>query len=1400
MNERMRAHDWEQSPLGPVTQWPQSLKTTLRLMLGSKYPMFVWWGERLTNFYNDAYIPVLGQRHPDALGRPARDLWADIWDVIGPQVETVLREGRATWNEELLLIMHRNNFTEETYFTFSYSPVSDEQGKVCGVFCACTEETARVLSQRRLRTLRALAEQVIQTESAKEVCAISAATLSGNAEDLPFALIYLLEADNQRANLAGTTGLVAGTRASPAEIEIGPEKHGWPLAEVLESRSAIIVTDLESLFGALPGRAWPEPPQKAIVVPMKKPGHDSFSGFLIAGISPRLIFDADYRGFTELAAGHIGAAIGHARAYEEERARAEVLAELDRAKTAFFSNVSHEFRTPLTLMLGPVEEALADTRNPLPAEQRERLGVVQRNSLRLLKLVNTLLDFSRIEAGRAQASYDPIDLAAYTAELASVFRSAVGKAGLRLIVDCPPLSEKIYVDQEMWEKIVLNLLSNAFKFTFKGEIALTLEETSERVILRVRDTGTGIPEVELPHLFKRFHRVKNAEARTHEGTGIGLALVQELIKLHGGEITVESSLASGSIFTVSIPKGKDHLPPKQIASLRTQASKSLGARPFVEEALSWLPPETAVNQPVAVSLSAIAEPPQQDEQMRKRQVAGSRILLVDDNADMREYLGRLLSNHYEVQAVDDGQAALAAAYERVPDLVLTDVMMPRLDGFGLVRGLREDPRTSSVPVIMLSARAGEDALIEGLEAGADDYLIKPFSARELLAQVNSTLEIAHLRREAEKRFRNLADNAPVMIWLTERDGSCSYLSKSWYEFTGQSTVQRGDNWVNALHPDDQKHAQESFAAANARRETFQVEYRLRRHDGEYRWAVDMAQPRFGEEGEFLGYIGSVMDITERKQAESRLRESEAKFRILSETAPALIWFDDAEGNCQFVNQQYVDFSGKTLDQLKGQGWQLILHEEDSSAYLSDFAEATRAQRPFHHLVRARRFDGKWRWLESFSQPLFATDGSFLGHVGVSPDITERKEAEEDRERLLEREQGARHEAEIANRLKDEFLATLSHELRTPLNAIIGWTHLLRGGRLDDTAATKALEAIERSGHAQKQLIEDLLDVSRIISGTLRLEMETVDLSLVIKNALETVGPTMDAKGIELRAVLDPSVPSVRGDAGRLQQILLNLLSNAIKFTPGEGTVEVRLESTNSHAHLMVSDTGQGIDPDFLPHVFDRFRQSDMTTTRTHGGLGLGLAIVSHLVELHGGSVEASSEGLGRGAMFTLRLPLENSTVKLDFAEKSANKNPEQSELSLAGVKVLLVDDEHDTCELLGIILRGLGAKVTCAFSASEGLTILRRERPDVLISDIGMPNCDGNKFIKIVRALSAEEGGQIPAAALTAYAREEDTAKALRAGFQTHISKPVNPTELARTVAQLAKPLSNAPIPANKTL
>ncbi len=748
MGALMRSHDWTQSPLGAPERWPEALKMAVSICINSRFPMVLWWGPDFIMLYNDAWRPVLGAtKHPSGLGRPGIESWPEIWEIIGSQMRSVVEHKQATWSDDLLLAVDRYGYREEAYFTYSYSPIKNADGTVGGVFSAVNETTERVLGERRLQILHELSERTAEVKTVEAACSTVAEVLSGKP-DVPFALLYILADDERSLELKAACGIDSGNAAVIARIDLEGEDL-WGVAPVIRTGQALVVEDLAQRLGPMPGGGWPEPASAAIALPISKPGQFTRpTGVLVAGVNPRRRLDEAYRGFFDLIAGHMAAAVSNARAYEEERRRAEALAQIDRAKTVFFSNASHELRTPLTLMLAPLEEILArGISGDTIAAERSELVLIHRNGMRLLKLVNTLLDFSRIEAGRVQAVYEPVELGALTAELASSFRSAMERAGLEYEVDCPALPQPAYVDRDMWEKITLNLISNAFKYTLSGKVGVRLRCDGRQVELTVQDTGVGIAQEELPRLFERFHRIEGHNGRTHEGTGIGLALVQELVRLHAGAVRVSSTLGQGSAFSVSIPLGTAHLPADRIGGARSLSSTAVRAEAFVEEAMRWLEPSAAE---LEFERDLIGPDASGDCASQR-----SLVLVADDNADMREYLRRLLSSAYEVRAVPDGYAALSAARERRPDLILTDIMMPRLNGFGLVREIRADPNLGDVPVILLSARAGEEASVEGLEAGADDYLIKPFSARELLARVRTNLELARARRQTAQDLRRL---------------------------------------------------------------------------------------------------------------------------------------------------------------------------------------------------------------------------------------------------------------------------------------------------------------------------------------------------------------------------------------------------------------------------------------------------------------------------------------------------------------------------------------------------------------------------------------------------------------------------------------------------------------------
>ncbi|NVJ17877.1 ATP-binding protein [Myxococcus sp. AM010] len=873
----LRRVDWAKTALGPVESWPQSLRTTVGIVLASNYPLYLAWGPRYVQMYNDAYRPICGAtKHPAALGQEAAVTWPEVWSsMLAPGWERIQATGEPIRVEDLMMPLDRNGYVEECYFSYSHSPILDESGGVGGIFAALAETTERVLNERRLRTLSALGVAALGQETPEATCRETARVLEGNPNDVPLALLYLTSAEEKAARLAATSGVAPGDRAAPSVIPLDDEAapDTWPLAHVTRTGARLRLERIPAALGPLPAGPWPEATTSVLVLPMPRPGHPRPLGFLVLGISPRRALDDTYLRFLELVASGVTTAVATARGREEERRRTEALAELDRAKTAFFSNVSHEFRTPLTLMLGPVEDGLQDTEEPLGPRQRQRQETVHRNGLRLLKLVNTLLDFSRIEAGRTRAAFAPTDLGALTADLASAFRSTVERAGLKLVVACPPMPEPVWVDREQWEKVILNLLSNAFKFTFTGEIRVACAAQDDGVEVSVADTGTGIPEAELPRIFERFHRVQGARGRSYEGSGIGLALVQELVKLHGGALTVRSTEGEGSTFTVRLPRGNAHLPAEHLTAAESRHTTSLPT--FVSEAEAWL----GAQPPAA--FTATEDTPAIRGEPRPSSHASATVLLVEDNADMRDYVQRLLSGRYTVETAADGRAALASVRARRPDLVLSDVMMPGLDGFGLLRALRESHFTADIPVILLSARAGEEATVEGLEAGANDYLVKPFSARELLARVEGNLALSRVREEqrrveqARQALAVVVEQSPDAIGIADTEGRVTYLNEAAQRMLGVAGQEaaRRTVFLDYFPEEDQAFIRDTLLPAVATRGRWEGELQLRNlqtgaHLPVFYNVSTLTDPRTGQP---VGMVAAGRELSAQKRQEAEAR-------------------------------------------------------------------------------------------------------------------------------------------------------------------------------------------------------------------------------------------------------------------------------------------------------------------------------------------------------------------------------------------------------------------------------------------------------------------------------------------------------------------------------------------------
>src|ERR1700722_11634721 len=1040
MATRMPALYWSKTALGPVEQWPQALRTCVRIVLDSAYPMNICWGPDYINIYNDAYLPSMGAKHPWALGRSARDVVPEVWEFTKQMFDMVVTQGQPfSALADQLFPLNRHNYVEEAYFALSVSPIPDDNGRAGGVLAILLETTERVLEDRRRHLLRDLASRTAGARTEEEVWRVSAETLGENRLSLPFAFLYEYRSSEHQAYLAGAS-VDTDEALRPPVIDCHSENL-WRFDPALAKDGVLI--ELGNRASGVPVPNWEFPPKEACVVPIRLGEYGEVLGFLVAGIRPGRAFDDAYRQFVFRITEQITIGLVSAGAYERERRRAEALAKLDCAKTTFFSNVSHEFRTPLTLMLGPLEEVLPEARERLSPEHHEQLNAVRRNGLRLLKLVNTLLDFSRMEAGRVQASYQPTDLAAFTSELASAFDSAMDNAGLRFSVACQALAEPVYVDRDMWEKIVLNLLSNAMKFTFEGEDDLTLKPVNGVVELRVRDTGVGIPEEHRKRMFERFHRIEGTARRTYEGTGIGLALVQELVKLHGGSVQVESAVGAGSTFTVTIPRGKEHLPAERIEASQSLASTRIRADAYIEEAQQWDGDEPGATV---------------DGRMQGQ--GREPIILADDNADMRRFLVRLLSDRYEVRAVADGRQALEAIEELRPALVLTDVMMPHLDGFGLLRAIRNDSALAGTPVILLSARAGEESRVLGLQADADDYLVKPFTARELLARVAMHVRMANLRQETaerEERLRSEADlereklraseerlaetgrlyrelqladaelqlqvgileQLPVSAWTLKPDGTPDFVNQVWLEFSGQTVDfvrSYPEAWMTAVHPEDREAASKAFWEGVRSGQDFAFETRsLRAKDGTYRWHLQQAVVLRDAEGKVLRFVGTTTDIDDQKRAEEKIRQSEKEARQLLDLSPLHIAELGPDGARLYTNRASLDYYCITLAEWREASARHLLPPPDAEAVISELPGKLQSGLPFEYEVRLKNRDGQYRWFNYRLNPMRDEQGRITRWYAAGTDIDELKQAEQ---RLQEENVALREEIDRASMFEE----------------------------------------------------------------------------------------------------------------------------------------------------------------------------------------------------------------------------------------------------------------------------------------------------------------------------------------------------------------------------------------------
>ena len=1226
MGERIRNFDWTATPLGIPEKWPRSLKTCVRIMLTSPQPIWIGWGPELIKLYNDAYKSIVGGKHPQALGQPASVVWKDIWSDIEPLLLKVMNQNEGTYTESQLLIMERYGYKEETYYTFSYSPVPGDNGETGGMICYNTPETEGVLNERALKTLREISNSVNECKTTEEVFEASALALSNNLYDFPFASFYELK--NDTAHLLSGSGIDLEIKNGlfPETIHLANDPTIWNLPVAVDSGLPLLIENFQE--NVIPLGYWAEPTNKAVVFPVftntnRKPTH-----FFIAGLNPYRIYDERFQAFIKLICEQISQAFNTVQAFEAQQKRALALEELDRSKTVFFSNISHEFRTPITLMLGPLEELLRKSNDHLSKEEQENLETIHRNTLRLLKLVNGLLDFSRVESGRMDARFVLTDISLFTKRLASNFQSLMEKGGLKFLVHAKDIQEEVYVDRSMWEKIIFNLLSNAFKYTLKGEVSISIFSSQNKVIVQVKDTGPGIPSHELPKMFERFHRVETITGRTHEGTGIGLSMVKELVHLHGGTIQVESTEQVGSTFTVTIPVGKEHFAKEKIFENEVDFSEIM-SESFLLEAESLIQPEKTVQK---------NSPAVNSQQFT--------ILVADDNADMRNYIFSLLKSSYNVITAVNGQDALQKIKNDRPALVLSDIMMPVMDGIQLTKELKKDATTASVPVILITARAGEESKLEGFEIGADDYLVKPFSSRELVSRVVAHIQMATVRKKAQEateaerqRLFQVFMQAPAIIAVLKGPTHIFELANPEYMALVGSKRNIVGKTVNEALPEISKQGfleiLDKVYITGQRYMGLESPVELdKKGNGilEKGYLNFVYQPYFNDKEEVIGIIVHAVDVTTQVIARKKIEESENLFRTMAESLPQMIWVRNVDGIIEYASKDWEEYSGiKNISE----AWSAMMHPEDGKRVMNAWDQHQKEGTGFSYEIRLKNKHGQYRWHYAMGQPLKDENNKIIRWIGAINDIHEQKTfTEKLEEEVVERTR----ELKRSNEDLQQFAHVASHDLKEPVRKIKIFLNILQKEhtKMMDQKGLFYMDKIQLAAERIKAMIDGVLKYST--ADSLENDFEKVNLNEVIENVQKDLEIIIHAKGAVISC--DP-LPEVNGISLLINQLFYNLLNNSLKFSKANEPPVIRItgrviaKGKISYVQVTVSDNGIGFEPDKNEAIFGTFKR--LHSKDDYEGTGLGLALCKKIVERHKGEISASGI-LGKGAEFQILFP------------------------------------------------------------------------------------------------------------------------------------------------------------------
>ncbi|MDJ1494946.1 ATP-binding protein [Cytophagaceae bacterium DM2B3-1] len=1259
MGALIRSMDWSKTPLGPVEDWPQSLKTTVSLCLSSTFPILIAWGPELIQIYNDSYRPICGAKHPESMGQNFKICWETALPVVGGAFDRGLA-GEGTYIKDQQMLLDRYGYLEEAFMTFSFAPIRDESGNVGGIFHPITETTEQILSARRTQVLRDVAVHIGKARTNSEVVRELTTIHPSLTYDLPFIQLYELDSKTGLATLQMSSGTSQGALEFPQiDTQTSDETH-WPFDLVLESQDFVLVSNLEERFGSFQSGPFEQPPHTAFIFPIQIAGQEKPYGFMVAGVSRGRALDQEYQNFFELLSNAISTAFSSVDAYQQQQKRAQQLAEIDKAKTAFFSNVSHEFRTPLTLLLGPLEEQIEKSRNTLTMLDIESM---HRNALRLLKLVNNLLDFSRVEAGRVKASFEKVDLGEVTEDLASTFRSVMESAGLELQVRRPAEVMPVYVDRDMWEKIVLNLLSNAFKYTLQGRVTVSVFEKDGQAVVQVADTGVGIEEKELPHMFERFHRVENSQGRTHEGTGIGLSLVYELVNLHHGQIQIASVFGEGTTFTVSIPTGKDHLSIEQLSEGKNLPKVVSQKQTFILEAMSLLGTQNAAEQSWE---STSASDQIQDEPFDNSQIEPIavqkhiHVLIVDDNADMRQYLQRMLLPYFSLEFATNGQEAIDKIEIRTPDLIVSDIMMPVMDGREMLQQIRLRSGYQ-IPVILLSARAGQESRLEGMDWGADDYLVKPFSAKELLTKVSALIKIHQGRKKTEEELRSIFRQAPVAIGIFRGQDLIIEVANTmllnYWNKTSEQVI--GLPYLSAfteISDDGFETMVREVLQSGIGRVVDQWPVEIKRADTLEKLYITLALEPLQEHN---GIVTKVMmvasNVTELSTALEQIRESEQRFRLLANSMPLLVWSLDTESNNHFYNAFAHTYFGHLEQSLTQYMLLDLVHPDEKEESMMHWKYSLQTGKDFIYEHRYQRYDGEYRWHLTRGTALRGRHGQMDSWIMTSTDIHDQKTVEEileDRVAIRTFELKNINEQLIkTNAELEQFAYIASHDLQEPLRKIQVFTKLIRKRlSLEDEESQVYADRVIASANRMSQLVNDILKYSKV--AHIELTFEQTDLNTIVQEVLADFELLIAEK--EAVVSVDP-LPVIEAVPLQMNQLFYNLLGNALKFTRQKPTVEIQyhyiaeedaevygfLQTDIAYAHIVLIDNGIGFDSEHAERIFTIFQR--LNPDAGFEGNGIGLTICKRIVENHCGHIRASGVE-NEGAVFEIFLPITKTSI------------------------------------------------------------------------------------------------------------------------------------------------------------